>query len=254
MFALQQEGPGTTIVNNLNIIKSGAVSTTRYAFLVSSVTTGFSLSLHDNMIDGNGISNITGIRCQDKEVTLNIYNNVVWNPGVNSRNGIALVVETSGNDIVENNTVYGFSTAFNVGGLAVDVRNNVVLGSGTADYGGIAAATGRNNASGDLTAANGNWAVGTNNLTGIVAGNCFQSVNDALATFLDILTGGTLDGAGIANAIVARVTGVRGRAVPGPNGTSIGAAEVPPATPTPGGRGRAGYIREFYHRMMSPRI
>ena len=111
--------------------------------------------VHDStQIDNDGINDITG----NNEV----YNNIIYNI---TGDGFSAGADTTK---VYNNTIYNVS----VYGIANgDSRNNLIIGSGTADY----KSTGANsnyNISSDATAP------GTNSITNITAASLFQNVGD----------------------------------------------------------------------------
>lgn len=108
-------------------------------------------------------------------------------------------------------------------GHVVNVFNMFCADSTTVDFYNIASSTGRNNASEDATAADGNWSTAANNLTSKTSANSLLSSSWASSSFCDIDPTGDLDGAGYTYA--PRTTDIRSRPVPGPNGTSIGVSE-----------------------------
>jgi hypothetical protein len=179
------------------------------------------------MLDGAGQGGY-GMAWLWAGITLSIWNCVIWGFGTS---GFIVFGVDLANDNYENIDIYD-STVGLIGSNQIFTVANMACFDNGVDFQTIGGATGTNCLSVDATAANPNWAVGVGNLINQVTANCVQGVNPAVANFMDILAGGTLDGAGVAN-VLARPTCIRNRAVPGPNGTSIGAAEIPPVAPTP---------------------
>jgi hypothetical protein len=189
--------------------------------------------VHDLLLDGNvGLANVC-VYLNTNPITGEVFNGVNWD----QQAGGILLNATSGPMTVENWAAYASraTVGFNLINTAVVARNCTAYDNNTNDFVNIGAATGRYCRSSDATAADVNWAAALGNTINAVVLNDVQGVNDAVANFFDILAGGPLDGAGEVNAIAARAVCIRNRAVPGPNGTSVGPAEIvtPEPTPTP---------------------
>jgi len=134
----------------------------------------------------------------------------------------------AGSIIAENVTVRGpFSNGINCNSRAQVLRNCVCSGTLNNDYSGINASTGVNNASEDATAADGNWASGTGNITGITPADDYLSLDETESDFLQVKAGGSLAAGGVAPAIANNLVGSRGNRRPQTNGDySIGASEL----------------------------
>ncbi|GAF73298.1 unnamed protein product, partial [marine sediment metagenome] len=185
------------------------------------------LCLHDLLWNSNA-REYASIYCSDATPTHYVYNNVLWEP-----DGICFRGLINADSLIENNAAYiatgtnsGEGDGFNAVNRGGAYRNNTSYDNARNDFGLIGVATGTNNRSSDITAADVNWAVGVGNTINAVVAADVQGVNDALANFFDITAGGPLDGAGVANGIAERLLCIRNRAVPGPNGTSVGPAEI----------------------------
>lgn len=190
---------------------------------------------HDLMLDGNGQTgnSFRAVACTDGDPDVRIWNCVMW--GIPS-NCVHIGSAMPNGFLIENCTLYN-----NAGGnrgivannvATVTVRNCAVYDWDTVCYASKSNATGINNVSSDLSATGG-WGVEAGAITGAVVGNDTQSTDDTNSAYMDITEGGGLDGAGVVNTIADRTTCIRGRPVPGPNGTSIGAAEIPTPEPPP---------------------
>ena len=239
-ITFQQNGPGNIIVDGLCVRRTAAALNNATA-LIQTVNMAAlpTVIIRNNLFDGNdpALAVVSrGVYIQNSTVAIfQIYNNSIWDGWI----GIVFDAgQTNAANVIANNNIYNnASQGINFGDIVGvgTARNNAIFGNAGTDVRFPNAATARYNYFSDATGADGVWAVGVGNQINQVAAQGWQSVNDAQANFLDIITGGIFDGAGEANAL-ARPTCIRGRRVPGPNGTSVGAAEVPPAVVLGGSR------------------
>lgn len=249
-FLDQAEGPGAVDFKQLYIQRQQAKTNAVFGQIVDfNIIAAHDKNVYGCLLDGGNFVG-SGIVVGDVTPFHNHWNNMIWQ---HVSNGIH-VFNPATNGFTENNSVWDCGIGINGNARFIFCRNNASWDC-VSDYGALAAATGRYNLSSDLTAVNANWAVGVANITNTAAAICVQSVNPALAAFLDILDPGSLVDAGEANAIAARTTCVRGRPVPNSNAaTSIGAAETPTPTPPPPPSGRNFWNanrRQYWHRMSS---
>lgn len=225
----QCEGPGTFIAEHLHSRRVAAPANNTIEYDPVLIDAAFNLYLRNLLVNCNARSEF-GFYLRDNTPIIYAYNNVIWDAAVFA--GICYNILASAinqNSIIENTACYGSENfGIDLNGQVCTVRNCTAYGNGV-DFNGTANSTGRYNRSSDLTAANANWAAGVGNTTGAVVAADVQGINDAAANFFDIIVGGPLDSAGEANAIAARTTCIRNRAVPNYlGGTSIGPAEIPP--------------------------
>lgn len=237
MFDWSEEGPGVMEIEHIHTIRTANYAGGNYTFWLRNAINPHTANIHDFLIDGNGSRERQGTIIAANAPVPRLWNIVVWecdNVGISA---------ASANALIENCAVYlcsgingGAGAGYALGNVACTCRNSTAYDN-TVDFLNIAAATGRFCRSSDLTAADVNWAAGLGNTINAVVLNDVQGVNDAVANYFDIIAAGPLDGAGEANVIAARVLCIRNRAVPGPNGTSVGPAEIPvPVAPTPTAR------------------
>ena len=222
----EMEGPGTYIIENLRMTAVLAGNNAAFVFY-RNIAAAFDFHLCDCLFDCAALFD-QGIKLNDTTPILYMYNNVIWDSANAGGTGAAFLLQANlaGASRVENNAVYGGArTGWDLANNAAVLSNNYALAGANA-YTQIGAATGTNNLGDTAQNADVNWAVGVGNIINTAAVNCVRSVVDTNPLFLDILSGGALDGAGVANAAaLARTVGIRNRPVPGPNGTSIGPAE-----------------------------
>lgn len=232
-LSVQVELNGTVRIHELHIRWTGIANNANYAIAAENIAAGtIAFYIYNCLLDGNGRLGERAISLADNTPVVCIYNCVAWEW---DGRGFALVVPNA-NNITENCAAYNNGLAgYGLLNTAQTVRNCTAYGNAT-DFLNKGNCTGRYNRSSDLSATGG-WAAELGNTTGAVVANDVQSVVDNNAAFFDITAGGALDGGGEANAIAERVTCIRARTVPGPNGTSIGPAEI--VTPAPSGRNTA---------------
>jgi hypothetical protein len=237
MFQLQQDNNGTMEIEYLRMQWIGAFNGANIFINapLNTIVTPAGIQydfIHDNLFDGNGELGNISLYLDQNQYYPRVYNNVGWDC-----NAACYNYNLGGNGLIENNAAYDNRVGFNfLNTVNTTARNNTAYDNDNADYANTANVIGRYNRSSDGTAADVNWAGGSlGNTINAVVLNDVQGVNDAVANFFDILAGGPLDGAGEVNAIAARAVCIRNRAVPGPNGTSVGPAEIvtPEPTPTP---------------------
>ena len=179
--------------------------------------------IHDILEDANGGNCYRGI------YTANVQNSSLEIKNCNGWDFIFGLIDLSvyiknGNGLIENCNCYNSGTGFNIANRIVDI-NNCTGCDNTTDFSGISNATGNNNSSSDATATNANWSTGTDNIINQVTANCVESTDDTNSDFFNITESGPWDGAGITNTLIRDIC-IRGNVVPGPNGTSIGVAEL----------------------------
>jgi hypothetical protein len=226
-FSVRVDGPGTFNIRNLRTVRTAA---NNVDIEITNNAVQSNINLHDLMMDHGGFS-VMCIAVIDNTPIVYVWNCVFWNAGAPAGRGLDSIAGNAAN-IYENNDSYSCWVGYDVGGQPGTWRNNAAWNNAL-DFAVMGAATGRFNLSSDATATGG-WLAEAGNIINTPALNCVQSVNPALAIFMDILVGGAFVGAGEANGIAARTVCIRNRAVPGPTGTSIGAAEeITPIPPTP---------------------
>ena len=224
MIWMSHEGPGTVDVGNLHTRRTVSTPNKRDFYIIG-VAISSNMFFHDLLVDGNGANTYRGISIGDNTPLVYIYNSVVWD----CNNANMILVSSNSNNIYENFSLYNATAwGFYFANLGGTCRNIAAYDNGGAnDFGAQSNVLAFNNRSRDTSAANGNWAGGSSgNTTGATVLSDVQSVTDTDPTFFDIIPAGPLDGAGATNLIAARTTCIRGRPVPGPNGTSVGPAEA----------------------------
>ena len=131
----------------------------------------------------------------------------------------------AGTATLENCNAYNGTTGYYHFGKAHVLNNCTGDSNSNEDFASVNLSTGNNNSSGDASAANANWNAGANNIINQVTANCVESTSDTNSDFFNITESGPWDGTGTTNTLT-RPYGIRGNVVPGPNGTSIGVAEL----------------------------
>lgn len=233
-FTCWSAAGGTINVNNLYYKQTLAGAPAYAMFYTQNPQASVELNISDCLMDLNGssfLSNYAARQYNGNVRPINYSNIVIWDA-----NSGAWYSRHSG-ATVENLTIYGNgATSFygwNADNDTHTVRNVAVWGH-THNFYRIGNCTGHNTLSEDLTNQDANWSVGTGNITNTAVGTCVQSTDDTNSAFMDIIqTSSPMLGTGVANTLT-RPTCIRGRVVPGPTGTSIGAAEeiTPLAPPT----------------------
>jgi hypothetical protein len=230
-FDTQFEGAGNLIFRNLFPSYANVqAAADRYLFNLNAVVVAFTAHIYNNLMNQNGNRGgcFLGI---DNTPIIYVFNNGFYNAS-NGAGGVGMGGNSAnGNSIYANNFSWNNQYNYSFGFQAFMARNNTAFdNAGVVDYFRHNNMTGRHNVSTDASAADVNWGAGLNNIANEPALNCVQSVNPGLATFMDILLGGTLDGSGEANnVLLGRTRCLRDRPVPGPGGTSRGPAEIPSA-------------------------
>ncbi len=218
-------GTGLLRIYDLNIQKDGTGGGGLYVDAL-----GPDVEVHDIIGDGTG-STGTGFSLDTEPFGRSTIE--VWNcesEGFGSGFGIVLV---NGLMTIENCTASNASTyGFNCGGaFAATFRNCVAFGAGNSDFAFNLNATGRNNASEDTSAQDGNWSTGTGNVTSITPASEFLSLSISDPDFVRVKEGGSCEASGTNPTLSS--TGIRGNARPGPDALySIGADEFVPPPPT----------------------
>jgi hypothetical protein len=257
-FRPEFEGAGTYRMSHQYFFRQFN-NTIAYSFhLFINVAVAYNGYVNDILFDGND-KTTRGLTVADNTPRVYTWNCVGWDCSLSA----FVNNPAKGTNRTENNVAHSCSgVGFDAFNTISTWRNNLGIDNGT-DFANKGAATGRYNFSTDGTAAGG-WGAELGNQNNVVAANCVLGVNPAVANYMDILGGGTCDGAGEANDIGDRTVCIRNRAVPGPNGTSVGAAEVavtptpPTPTPTPVVVGRLGgaspHRQQYWRRMMSHKL
>jgi len=253
-FNMSMEGPGTVNMYDLYLRGNAPAPVITSALNCSAVGTGFTFNFHDILLDGNGGAYRTGLfYLNDNTPNYYFWNIFGWDADLRG----VYMDSANASSIFENITIYDSGIGFEITNEPVTIRNCAGVGN-TTDFSNIGAATGRNNASDDATAANGNWAVGTNNNINIVAATEFESLLDNTANFLKVTNAGVCGVGGQAVGIAANTTGIRDNARPGADALiSIGADELEVATPDTGyniNSNANGWNRQYCFRMNSAKV
>ena len=232
VFYQSQEGNGTVEICNLNFvsIRNHATGTNYIGAL--DITSGTqAISIHDNLMDGNGEANVTGIFIDDTTPIAHLYNNKIWQ----ANTGIYCKTMNAAN-IIENNTVYNnVSFGLRCNSQTFTVRNNAGIDNGVTDFRLPGSATGYNNADSDSTANNSAWATGSDNVLRVTVASEFLSVTDTDSTFLQIDTTGTIWKLGTTPSITDNILTIEGYVKPTVVNSyqtigASGALEVAPVT------------------------
>jgi len=211
-------GTGSCEIMNLNAVGDVGAFTTLRAINVQ--TAGPDVSCHDCIVDLSPVSGISSYAYQlesssgaSGSTDINIWN-CVAKGGVNGGGGsFYLLNGYPGVVTIENCSAQGGGQNYNFSGHAIIATNCVAIG-GTVDFIGHGGATGTNNASEDATVADGNWSSGTGNIGSITPGNEFLSTSMLSTNYFKVITGGSLADGGVAVAIAANTTGIRGTVRP----------------------------------------
>lgn len=156
--------------------------------------------------------------------------------------GVAVSSLTGGEWLIENVTVLSAGTGLFLGGPVADtcVCRNCVGRGATGAFNGLTGVDGYNNASVDATAADANWSVGTDNVTGITLNDEFVSQVIGNTDFLKLKDDGVCHDGGSAPSIAGNTAGIRGTARPHGALYSIGADEYQSSPATVGGGSGGG--------------
>ena len=193
MIQWRHEGAGTTYTRNLRFKRTVAGSSTiKAAIYIANIATGFNGYIYNNIVDGNSLAG-EGIRLNDDDPVICVYNNMVYN----AVTGLGVNVSNVSSKI-ENNAVTGCTSGINANAKNLTFLNNAIMGN-TTNYVNIGGATGNNNASNDATGADGDWNAGSENQVGLTIGNEWQSVIPGDGdTFLKPVAGSVIAANGIA--------------------------------------------------------
>lgn len=210
-FYLQIVGGGGTL-NISNLYSTRTTTSGGLNFYIISYLSSFTLNFHDNLCDGNSLS-IGGMQFNaitaGQEVIANVYNNIFWDfPGV-SINGPIIISAIAAASKFVNNTGYNGRIGIAGGNKVFTATNNVFYGMSFAAGYQIANASGYNNATSDTSMENGDWAVGSGNVSSITAG-AFVSLDDTSADFLNPTPTGALDGTNTTSPIAGHDTHING--------------------------------------------
>lgn len=217
-------GSGAVTLEKLYVKNTVTLNSAYHAVSLGSTALTGTMSVLNCMVD-KGAQQGGGITAGNSSASLRMVNCVVWDQSAN-QGGIFFWSPKANDTYVENCVAYGCYRGFyhNVA-FATELRNCAAFNSlSGSDYGNTSSSVGRNNCSSDATATNANWSTGTGNITSKTAATSVTSTTDTDSSFLDVLVGGNLDGAGT-TPYQTRTNCIRGRLAPGPRGTSIGASE-----------------------------
>lgn len=186
---IQAEGPGNLTLTNLKLYATAGINNWRL-ISADTTTTAYTLCLCHLLLDAQAYA-IRHFRIADTDILAHIYSCATYG------GAHAVFFAPDPTSILENCTFYNCS---NTGVDCSDANSNIyncASFNNTTDFRRIGGATGRNNASSDLTAANGNWNIGTNNLTGLNAATQFRSTttSDSSLFLLPILNSDLYDNA-----------------------------------------------------------
>lgn len=230
MFALRASGSGLFEVKNLRLKRTGGTGA-----LLAVTTAGPDINFHDTIVEV-GTCTVMSIMVYDDSgasgsTDFHVWNVLGFNDGGSHTRHLFMSIGYSAVVVTENCTfIGGADYGIDAGGSSAIIRNCVSVGSGSLDYRNTNGATGRNNASEDGTAADGNWTSGTGNITGITPSAEFESLDPSQSDFAQVVTGGSLADAGDTVQIAGNIAGIRGTERPHDSLYSIGADEryIPP--------------------------
>lgn len=173
------EGPGTVIFEKLEMLQTASATGIHY---FASVSTEYNAYMRNLILDCDGYAD-NAIEIFDAEPIVHSSDIVILDA---ITYGMYMRVIDSASKI-ENCTIIDSGTSgIYIGNTQVCTLRNVAIdGSGTADFGGdLNDSTANTCASGDATAANGNWAAGTGNRTSIA--NSWTDRYKITAAFTDL--------------------------------------------------------------------
>ncbi len=194
LFNYSHTGAGVVENFGANIITTFNL-TAGYADFRLNSNTSATVSVYNLLSNRNGKRGRVFLNLPATANNVNFYDSMVWGGGITDE--MIYIFAGGANVLVENCSIYNCVEALDGGGVLFTARNLALLGN-TTDYANIGAATGRNNADSDGTAANGNWNVGTNNQINQVSAAQWQSLVAADGdTFLLPVDGSTIDNDGL---------------------------------------------------------
>jgi len=216
------EGPGTFEIDGL-YFKQITNANANTFIIPHTATVTFTCLIHDCLFDGNGLKN-RAIRTLDSDILIHVYNALIWD-----QTEVAVRLESgslNASSLFENMTVLNPTAAsFFIPSGAATFRNIYAESGSSAAFLSHGSATGRNCASNDSSAGDGNWGTGSDNLTSEETSN-FESVDDTSSDFAKV-GAGNLAAGGSAVAISGHTVGIRGNAGGRAGSTpSIGADEL----------------------------
>jgi len=211
--SLTATGGGTLEIDNLHLKQTGTQSTSFRTIQIFGLP-AFDLEVHDILADGNGGEGANFIIIADVDITVKMWNVVVWDY---SRIAYWLGFATNSSNISENLIAYNCQTGLDGGNKAQTVQNVVCVGN-TTDFVNLT------NLTIDYCASEDGTEAGANSVT-ITAASEFTSLSDVSASFFEVVVG-SLEVAGVSPSIVANTIGIRGDERPGTDGfISMGADE-----------------------------
>lgn len=223
LFRLSTTGGGTFEVAHLNVHASGG-SGNNYLF----TTSGPNVLVHDciGINSSASVSTVFNLQTQLGFVgTYDVWNCVGRATELNADSSIFQIFLSAGTFTIENCIAHGADYGFVLSSDAMTVRNCVAIGQNVEGFNTNNNATGRNNASYDMTATNG-WLDNTGGVSNIVAATEFTSLDETQSTYLKVTNDGFLHDGGAATTIAGNTAGIRGNQRPQTNGDiSIGADE-----------------------------
>lgn len=210
-FVITCDGGGQFLWYDMYVKTTGTYTANYHSITQGNPTNGYLFKLQRNMIDKNSRQG-SGIVTGASNGAQQLQCNVIWDQGGSAQGGILTFTTVSAAlSQIENNTCYGCYRGIDAVNSVATFDNNACLGN-TTDFYDIGSATGTYNASSDTTAANGNWNLGSNNLTSQSTSSCLNSTDDTDPGFCDLLNNGPLADAGTSPTI-ALSTDIRGRSV-----------------------------------------
>ena len=224
VFSIRNVGAGSIIIEKQNAIRTVAAAAAAIGLIsYQGQSVDVTMIVRNCLFNNNQLAGC-GVRVKDSNVILQLYNNMIWD--CSSQNILIDAGSGNSNNVIANNSLFNAiaGQCINMGNTAGTIRNNGLFSSGQCAA-LVGSSDGFNNYASDATAEDGDFSTGSGNQPNQTMANGWKSVTDTDSNFLDIVEGGIFDGAGVTN-VLSRTAGIRGRAVPGPKGTSVGAAEA----------------------------
>lgn len=188
MLDLRMEGPGTVNVYYLRFRRTTAgAAATSAAITINSIDTACLINLAYIIHDGYSLQGC-GILINDTTPIVYTTLNLIY-----ACNGAQIDVDAANaTNVTENNTCNSGGTGIDVGNQTDTYRRNACYAN-TTDFANRGNATGDRNQSDDATAANANWAAGTNNQINGDPAVDFNSGNNVHPKYVRPTDGGVLE-------------------------------------------------------------
>lgn len=217
------QGSGTWVVKDL-YLKAGANAGTYQSLIGSSGATGaIDATIRDLLIDFDG-KTMGGVYSNHASFALKVFNFTGWDH-VQTSYFYAFSMSVNGNASImkcENCSFYNCSMPVENSNKAMTYRNLSIFGA-TTNVDHITNSVGTNCGTDKSSMG---FATNTDCQVSLVAGTEFVSTDSASADFLKLANGSVQDTTGIAPAIAANLTGIRGNDRPGTDALySIGSDE-----------------------------